>query len=126
MVRQFALRVASTLVLLGALGLMPALTATNGLLFGVLPVSPLLCAVYLALGLLGLLASRYYRDSASFARTLTVVFGVLAVLAVLPVTTTMPDLAPLTHDPLWVPGIIAAVSAYFGWGAPSREYITLL
>ncbi|WP_052351673.1 DUF4383 domain-containing protein [Deinococcus pimensis] len=126
MVRPYAAWTAVTLLLLGTLGLFPGPVSDAGLLLGLFPVSPTLCVLYLLLGLMGLYASRHYRDSAAFARTLTAVFGVLAFLAVLPVTSSMPHLAPLTRDPLWLVGVTAAVTAYFGWGAPSRDYIKLL
>ena len=132
MVRPFAFWSGIVGLALGGIGMLSMLAPQLGLarvhqdlLWGIVPLTPLLAFIYLLLGAQGLWSSRSLRASASHARTAGVVLGTLAAFAMLPFTENLPGLAALTRDPLWLVGFAAIASAYFGWGEPSREYITL-
>lgn len=131
MIRQFALFAGGTWLILGTLGLAlvlssPDSTLSGQLLLGVLPVSWWLSLLYLSLGLLGLAGSGQFRTSLTFARLAALLGVTLTVVGFVPGAANLPALLPLTHDVAGLHGLFAVVAGYFGWGEPSRSYITLL
>jgi hypothetical protein len=91
---------------LGILGFLPQ-AAPDALLLGFFRTNALLSLVHLLTGLWGLAAWAWMARPVSYARAMTVIYGALAVIAML--------WDPLRGHNIWLHGITALVSAYFGW-----------
>jgi len=132
LVQRFALILGIVYLAAGVLGFFPGLMspdtasgaltieAFHGRLFGLFPVNILHNLVHLAVGIWGLAAMRDFNGSVSFSRGLAVIYGVLAVMGLIPVLNTLFGLVPLHSHDIWLHAGTAAVAAYFGWGAPAR------
>jgi hypothetical protein len=112
----------------GLLGLVPALLipppaeappTSLGLLYGYLlglfPVNILLTGVHLLIGAWGVAAWRGLSSPALFARSLALLFGVLAVMGMIPVLNTVFGWIPIHGNNVWLHAATAAIAAYFGW-----------
>jgi hypothetical protein len=112
----------------GVLGLVPALlappppdapptsfTLLYGYLLGLFPVNVLHTALHLAIGAWGLVAWRGVSNPAIFARALALLYGVLAVLGMMPMFNTLLGWIPIHGHDVWLHGVTAATAAYFGW-----------
>ena len=134
--RYFALVVGLVYTILAVIAFLPGvvqsppLTAPElvvetgyGYLLGIFPVNVIHTIVHLLLGLWGLAAFRSFAGSRSYARTLTAIFGLLAIMGIFPVLRTTFGLIPLWGNDVWLHGGTAAVAAYFGWAAtrPAEE-----
>jgi hypothetical protein len=117
----------------GLLGLIPAMLTPPpidappttfayfyGYLLGLFPVNIVHTLIHLALGVWGISAWRGRASSTRYARSLAVIFGVLAVLGLLPMTNTMFGLIPIHGGDVWLHGISAVIAGYFGWREPAR------
>jgi hypothetical protein len=103
---SFALIVGLVYCGLGILGFLPQ-AAPDALLLGFFRTNALLSLVHLLTGLWGLAAWAWMARPVSYARAMTVIYGALALIAIL--------WDPLRGHNLWLHGITALVSAYFGW-----------
>lgn len=132
-VRTFALIAGVAYVGVGLLGFIPGVTqpppsgapdlavdAGYGTLLGLFPVNILHNLVHLALGLWGLAASRAFAASRMYARGLAVIYGVLAVMGLIPGLNTTFGLVPIFGHDVWLHALTAIAAAYFGWMAPVR------
>jgi hypothetical protein len=132
-VRTFALIAGVAYVGVGLLGFIPGVTqpppsgapdlavdAGYGTLLGLFPVNILHNVVHLALGLWGLAASRAFAASRMYARGLAVIYGVLAVMGLIPGLNTTFGLVPIFGHDVWLHALTAIVAAYLGWMAPVR------
>jgi len=112
----------------GLLGLIPAalmpppadappthFTLLYGYLLGLFPVNILHSAVHIAIGAWGLMAWRGMASAKVFARSLTLFYGALAVMGLIPGMNTLFGLLPMHGHDVWLPAGTAAVAAYFGW-----------
>ena len=126
--RYFALTIGILYLLLGILGFFPGVVSAPlvdapplaadtgyGYLLGLFPVNMLHNVVHLAIGLWALIAYRSLAQSISFARGLAIIFGVLAVMGVLPMSNTAFGLVPLFGHTVWLHALTAAVAAYIGY-----------
>jgi hypothetical protein len=117
----------------GLLGLVPAMLVpppadappttfalVYGYLLGLFPVNIALSFVHVAVGGWGLSARRNHAHSLLYARSLAVLFGVLAVLGLLPMTNTLFGMMPIHGGDVWLHGLTAVIAAYFGWREPVR------
>jgi hypothetical protein len=130
----FALFIGIAYLSAGFLGLVPAallpppadappirLNVLYGYLLGVFPVNVLHSAVHLAIGAWGLLAwrsdhlGRGMGSPKMYARALTVFYGALAVLGVIPGMNTLLGMLPIHGHDVWLHAGSAALAAYFGW-----------
>ena len=91
-----------------------------GYLLGLFPTNIVLTLVHLAVGIWGLATWRRGASGLTYARSLAVVFGVLAVMGLLPMLNTLFGLMPVHSGDVGLHGVTAAVAAYFGWRAPVR------
>jgi hypothetical protein len=91
-----------------------------GYLLGLFPVNILHTLIHLAIGIWGISAWRGRASSVTYARSLAVIFGVLAVMGLLPMTNTVFGLIPLHSGDVWLHGFSAVIAAYFGWREPVR------
>lgn len=126
-IRYFGLVVGVLLLILGILGFIPGLlalptsapllklTTGYGYLFGLFPVNLVRNLIYLAVGVWGIVVYLNRANGRLFARSLAILFGLLAILGLIPVTQTLFGLVPLFSHNIWLHAIIAAIAAYFGW-----------
>ena len=138
MIRTFALIFGIIYLLVGVLGFVPGINSHHadlppiavdsfyGRLMGLFPVNLLHNVVHLLIGAWGILASRSTGGARLFARALAVIYGLLAILGLIPLTNTMFGLVPIFGHDVWLHALSAAIAAYFGFvardadGAPSR------
>lgn len=124
----FALIFGIAYLLAGLMGLIPAFlrppapdappttfTLLYGQLLGLFPVNILHTLVHLAIGVWGLMAWRGSAHPLVFARSLAILYGVLAVAGLIPGLNTMFGFIPLHGHDVWLHAGSAAIAAYFGW-----------
>jgi len=112
----------------GVLGLIPAalqpppegapstsFSVLYGYLLGLFPVNVLHTAVHLAIGLWGIAAWSGALGALGYARSLAVLYGVLAVMGMVPGLDTVFGLLPLHSHDIWLHAGTAVIAAYFGW-----------
>ena len=130
---QFALVLGIIYTLVGLAGFLPGVVASAppdaprvqvdagyGYLVGLFPVNILHTLVHLAIGIWGLVASRRLGASITYAKSLAVIFGVLAVMGVIPGLDTVFGLVPLFGHDIWLHAVTALAAAYFGFGRPAE------
>jgi hypothetical protein len=121
--RYFALIYGLVFLAVGIAGFIPGLAepaaegTAHGLLFGLFPVNPLHNLVHIAFGLWGLAAYRSLTGARLYARSVAVIYAVLAVMGLIPGLDTTFGLVPLYGHDVWLHAVLAAVAAYFGWFA---------
>ena len=123
--RTFALVLGLGFIVAGVAGFFPTpaeppagLTQTHGFghALGLLPVNTLHNIVHIVFGLMGVLASRgSLMSGRGYAQFVAVAYGLLTVLGLLPQTNTTFGLIPIYGNDVYLHGIIAAISAYFGF-----------
>ena len=127
--RSFARVIGITFLAVGVLGFIPGLKSPPplsaphlaveggyGLLLGLFPVNWIHNLVHLAVGVIGWSSSRTMVDARRFARGLTLFYGTLALMGVIPALNSLFGLAPLFGHDIWLHAGTAAVAAYFGFG----------
>jgi hypothetical protein len=115
----------------GILGLIPAMltpppadappttfTLMYGYLLGLFPVNLLHTLVHLVIGAWGISAWSGRSSSMSFARSLAVLYGALALMGLLPMMNTTFGMIPIHGNDVWLHGFTAVIAAYFGWREP--------
>ena len=132
MVKKFALIFGAMYVIAGILGFIPALVtppegmvgmdvqAGHGHLFGLFPVNFWHNIVHVAVGIWGVLAARDFGAAVTFARVSAVLFAALTILGLIPATNTLFGLVPLYGHDIWLHALTTALTAYFGFVAPTR------
>src|SRR5437868_5387170 len=126
--RNFALVIGIVYLAAGVLGFVPALItpppadapavgihAFHGYLLGLFPVNFMHNLVHLAIGAWGVAASRSMSGARTYSKTLAVLYGVLAVMGLIPALNTMFGLAPIHGNDVWLHAVTALIAAYFGW-----------
>jgi hypothetical protein len=93
----------------------------DDMLFGLFPVNAAHNVVHLLFGLWGLAASRTRRGALAYARSVAVIYFLLAIAGVLPAVQTGFGLIPLYAKDVWLHGLIALGGLYFGWAAHDGE-----
>jgi hypothetical protein len=127
--RTFALVAGIIYVLVGVLGFVPAaltpppvdaphLTMQHnyGYLLGLFPVNTLHNVVHLAIGLWGVASYASWSAAKGFASGLAILYGLLAVLGLIPGLNSTFGFIPLWGHDVWLHAATAAVAAYFAWG----------
>lgn len=126
--RNFALIAGIAYLAAGILGFVPpllfappgdapglAITAFYGYLLGLFPVNLIHNLVHLAIGAWGIAAARSMTGALMYSRTLAIVYGVLAVMGLIPGMGTLFGLAPIHGHDVWLHALTALAAAYFGW-----------
>jgi hypothetical protein len=98
-----------------------AVDSGYGLLLGIFPVNVLHNIVHLLIGLLGLLAYRSVSAARGFSRFLAILYGLLAIMGLIPGLNTTFGLIPIFGNDVWLHAATALIAAYFGWVARVRE-----
>ena len=124
----FALILGIAYLLAGLMGLIPAFlrppaadappttfTLLYGQLLGLFPVNILHTLVHFAIGIWGLMAWKGAAHPKVYARSLAMLYGVLAVAGLIPGLNTMFGFIPLHGHDVWLHAGTAAIAAYFGW-----------
>jgi len=131
--RNYALILGIAFLLLGLAGFVPPLVADvpphpdvavhagYGLLFGLFPVNVLHNLVHIIFGIWGILAYSTFRASRIFARANAIIYGVLALMGLIPGLSSTFGLIPLFGHDIWLHASIAIVSAVFGWAPVSEQ-----
>ena len=96
------------------------LAVLYGYLLGLFPVNILHSAVHIAIGIWGLAAARSMTGAKVYGRSLAILYGVLAVMGLIPGMNTLFGLLPLHGHDVWLHAATAAVAAYFGWRSEVR------
>jgi hypothetical protein len=130
----FALVVGLLYVALGVLGMLsslligapagtpaPAVTMNYGYLFGVFAVNAVLNGVHFLLGFWGLVAWSGALSAVNYARSLSVVTAVLALMGLIPGLKTAFGLAPLDGYEVWLHALTAVAAAYIGFRSAARS-----
>ncbi|GAB2793791.1 hypothetical protein GCM10027040_20170 [Halomonas shantousis] len=132
MVNKFALIFGIIYTLVGILGFIPGLVTMpqmtgdmavdmgHGRLLGIFPVNFLHNLVHLAVGIWGIVAAKRFASAVFYAKANTVLFALLAILGLFPVTNTLFGLTPLYGNDIWLHILNAVVAGYFGFGPPAR------
>lgn len=125
--RYFAFISGIFYVLLGILGFIPSFVAIPttapklvidtgyGFLLGLFPVNILHNIVHLAVGICGIAVYNSYSGARIYARCITIFYGLLAVMGLLPVLNTTLGFMPLFGNDIWLHGITALIAIYFGF-----------
>lgn len=103
----------------------PPLTVDHGhgLALGIFPVNTLHNLVHLLFGVLGFAAARNVIFSPrGYFQLVTIAYALLTLMGLLPATHTTFGLVPIWGADVWLHLALAAVAAYFGFGArvPAR------
>lgn len=128
-IRYFAVATGIVYALIGLMGFIPganvpgppnapplAIDSFYGYLLGLFPVNIVHNLVHLAVGAWGIWGySNGIPGSRSFARGLTVLYGLLAVMGLIPGLNTTFGLVPIYGHDVWLHALTAALAAYFGW-----------
>jgi hypothetical protein len=128
-IRYFAIAAGIVYVLAGLLGFVPGINAAAppdapplavdsfyGYLLGLFPVNVLHNLVHLAIGAWGIWGySNGIPGSRSFARGLTILYGLFAIMGLIPDLNTTFGLVPLFGHDIWLHAGTAVLAAYFGW-----------
>lgn len=126
--KSFALVYGLVFLLVGVLGFVPglltaphgthevAVTGFYGHLLGLFPVNWLHNLVHLAFGAWGIAAARSWVAARVYARSVAVIYLVLALMGLIPGLNTLFGLVPLYGFDVWLHLALAGVAAWFGWG----------
>jgi len=127
--RTFAMVAGVVYLLAGAVGFVPGFLTpppldappmsvhhNYGYLLGMFPVNTLHSGVHLLIGAWGVIASRTWTAATTFAGSLAVFYGLLAIAGLVPGLNTTFGLIPLWGHDVWLHALTALVSAYFAWG----------
>ena len=128
---SFALILGLAYFAAGLLGLIPAMlvpppadappttfAVLYGYLIGLFPVNIVHTLINLAIGVWGIAAWSGRASSVAYARGVAVLFGVLAVMGLLPLTNTVFGMIPIHSNDVWLHGVSAVIAGYFGWREP--------
>ncbi len=126
--RYFALISGIIYVLLGIFGFVPGMVATPGTggpsvalntgygyLLSTFPNNFILSLVHVATGVWGLIAYRGFYRSRSYSRSVAILYGVLAIMGLLPVLNTAFTIMPLFGSTIWLHTLTALIAAFFGF-----------
>jgi hypothetical protein len=125
-VRVFATIFGIVFLVAGAAGFVPGLspthahpgvsvTASSRLALGLFPVNILHNLVHLAFGLWGVLAARSVSAAFGYAKGVAIIYAVLTVMGLIPLTATTFGLVPLYGNDIWLHALLALVAGYFGF-----------
>jgi len=134
--RFFALALGLFYLLIGILGLIPALyttppadapsvsvTAGYGLLFGQFPVNAVHDIVNVVIGLLGIGAGARFGSARFFNMTMFLLLGVAACFGFIPTLNTLGGILPMWSPDTWVHMASAILAGFFGYVVPESTHV---
>jgi hypothetical protein len=133
LIRKFALIFGIIYVIAGISGFIPGLTTHHsdmppiavdsfyGRALGLFPVNILHNIVHLGIGVWGIASSRSVSGARFFGKGLAVLYGLLAILGLIPATNTMFGLVPIYGNDVWLHAGTALIAAYFGFVARETD-----
>jgi hypothetical protein len=134
--KTFALVYGIVFIVVGLAGFVPGLTVAHehpdvavtgglGLLFGLFPVNWVHNLIHIAFGAWGLAASRSLGATRSYARSVAIIYVVLAVLGFISIGNlyTVFGLAPLYGHDIWLHLLLAGGAGYFGYMHRDAKYM---
>lgn len=133
MIRTFALVFGIIYLLVGILGFVPGLNQHHadlpplavesfyGRLMGLFPVNLLHNVAHILIGAWGILSSRTVAASRLYGKGLAIIYGLLAVMGLVPGLNTTFGLIPLFGHDVWLHAGSALIAAYFGWVARESD-----
>lgn len=71
--------------------------------------------IYIAFGIWGVLASRGPRAARGYGRSVAVIYGLLTIMGLVPLTSTTFGLVPIYGNDIWLHAVLALVATYFGF-----------
>lgn len=90
-------------------------TTASRLAMGLFPVNVIHNLVHIIFGIWGLAAATRFVAARSYARSVAIIYAVLAVMGFVPGANVMFGLAPLYGNDIWLHVILAAVAGFFGF-----------
>ena len=136
MVRLFARWFGIVYVLVGILGFIPGINQmmapeggvtvamSYGHLIGIFPVNVIHNIVHLLIGGWGLASAGSFAQARTYARSIAVIYGVLAICGFFAPFSSLFGLAPLFSHDIWLHAASAVLAAYFGWGVAAETDAT--
>ncbi len=115
------------LVLLGILGFIPGITTSSNHLFGLFQVNGWFNALYIAIGLVGLLSLVASEASSAYFKTVSVIFALWAIIGLF--VGTGGQVLGFISNNYWdvaLNAVLAIAAAGYGWSmamAPGRESV---
>ena len=126
--REFARALGVLFMAVGVLGFIPGMKSPTvpsapplfmhggyGLLFGLFAINWIHNLVHLGIGLSAWRSSRTMGEARRFAQSVTVLYGALAVMGLIPTLNVTFGLIPLFGHDIWLHAGTAAAAAYFGY-----------
>jgi hypothetical protein len=133
MVRLFARWFGIIYVLVGIVGFAPVVNAmmppedgvtvamSYGHLLGLFPVNVIHNAVHLLIGGWGVASAGSSARAGTYARSVALIFAVLAICGFIVPFSSLFGLAPLFSHDIWLHALSAVVAAYAGWGVAAES-----
>ena len=106
-------------IAVGLLGFVPALVP-GGNLLGLFPVNAMHNLVHIGLGVWGVVAGISLAAAVIYFRGIAIIYGLLAVLGLIPATKTLFGLAPIHGADVVLHAVLALIAAYFGFFSSSH------
>jgi Domain of unknown function (DUF4383) len=135
--RNFALVIGIIYLAVGVLGFVPplispppadapgiAVNSFHGYLLGLFPINLMHNLVHLAIGAWGIAAARSMTGARTYSKALAIIYGILAVMGLIPALNTVFGLVPIHGHDVWLHAVTAIIAAYFGWVAAPRTETT--
>ena len=111
-------------IVVGLLGFVPPLVP-NGNLLGLFPVNAVHNLVHIGLGVWGVVAGASLAAALIYFRGIAIIYGLLAVLGLIPATNTLFGLAPIHGADVVLHAVLALVAAYLGFFHTSKPARTV-
>lgn len=92
-----------------------AVDAGSAMAMGLFPVNILHNLFHLAFGVWGLVASRSAGGARAYGKGVAIIYGLLAIMGLIPVADTTFGLVPIYGNDVWLHALLAAVAGYFGF-----------
>ena len=136
MARLFARWFGIIYILVGILGFVPGINAmmppedgvtvamSYGHLLGIFPVNVIHNVVHLLIGLWGVASAGSFAKARTYARSIAVIYGLLAICGFIAPFSSLFGLAPLFSHDIWLHALSAIVAAYVGWGIAADSTTT--